>query len=292
MRHTSRLFVRLLTCALAGGIFSSVSLAEEDGGDRDGRHFRHRPGGCRGEHRAAIRRHLLEKFDADGDGELNDEERAAARAAREERRGAFREAILNRFDADGDGELSDEERAAVRAAREERREAFRQAMLEKFDADGDGVLNEDERAAAHEARRQRLLGEFDADGDGELSDEERAAARQAMRERRRQALLGENDANPAEAVNFPAQFLRGDVNTDGNVDISDSASVLAFLFLGDARPRCMDAADANDDGAVDLSDSMSILERLFRGSDPLPAPYPSPGLDPTGDGLTCETTSA
>ena len=60
---------------------------------------------------------LLERFDADGDGELNEQERAVAsermeswRRAREERR----QKMLERFDANGNGHLDPEERDADR----------------------------------------------------------------------------------------------------------------------------------------------------------------------------------
>ena len=87
-----------------------------------------------------------------------------------------------------------------------------------------------------------------------------------------------------EAGNGP--FIRGDANADGDVDISDAIAILKYLFLGSARPRCLDAADRNDDGAVDISDSIDVLQFLFGGTFRFPPyPYPGPGLDPTPDAL-------
>ena len=73
---------------------------------------------------------ILKRFDKDGDGKLNDTERAAAKKAHEERGGRpgqpgggdgkMREEILKRFDKDGDGKLNEEERAAAKKAHEER----------------------------------------------------------------------------------------------------------------------------------------------------------------------------
>ena len=83
-------------------------------------------------------------------------------------------------------------------------------------------------------------------------------------------------------------FVRGDSNADGTVDISDAIATLGHLFLGGLPLRCSDAADANDDGQVDMSDAISILDFLFRGSSGAPSrPFPEPGLDPTGDDLSC-----
>ena len=81
---------------------------------------------------------LIQKFDADGDGELNEEERGNAREA-------MKAEMLAKYDTDGDGELSKEEKTA----------AFKARMLEKYDTDGDGEISEDERAAAREDRGEK-----------------------------------------------------------------------------------------------------------------------------------------
>lgn len=84
------------------------------------------------------------------------------------------------------------------------------------------------------------------------------------------------------------RFIRGDVNLDRRIDISDPLSLLGALFLGEAAVRCDDAADVNDDGAVDISDARKILDFLFLGGS-LP-PGTTPGLpqeDPTPDPLGC-----
>jgi hypothetical protein len=53
---------------------------------------------------------MLEKFDANKDGNLDDNEREAMKAQHK----AHREEMLQRFDTDKDGELSDSERDAMR----------------------------------------------------------------------------------------------------------------------------------------------------------------------------------
>jgi len=65
---------------------------------------------------------ILEKFDKDGDGKLNEEERAAAKAAFQEKHPDAKEKVLAYFDKDGDGKLNEEERAAAKAAHEKRAE--------------------------------------------------------------------------------------------------------------------------------------------------------------------------
>jgi hypothetical protein len=49
---------------------------------------------------------MIAKFDKDGDGKLNDEEREKAKAERQAE-------MIKKFDTDGDGKLSEEERAKM-----------------------------------------------------------------------------------------------------------------------------------------------------------------------------------
>ncbi len=88
--------------------------------------------------------------------------------------------VIEKFDKDGDGKLNEEERQAARAAGKERMEAKRKEMIAKFDKDGDGKLSEEEEQAMREARRKMMMEKFDKDGDGELSDDEKAEMRKAM----------------------------------------------------------------------------------------------------------------
>jgi Ca2+-binding EF-hand superfamily protein len=115
-----------------------------------------------------MRQKILEQFDKDGDGKLNEDERKAAREAAKARMQDRKGAFIEKWDTDGDGELNEEERAAVKEAMEAKRKEF----LDKYDEDGDGKLSEEERKAAH----KDILDKYDEDGDGKLSPEERKAA--------------------------------------------------------------------------------------------------------------------
>jgi len=63
--------------------------------------------------------------------------------------------------------------------------------------------------------------------------------------------------------------IRGDVDRDGAVDITDAIGILDYLFRGTFTPYCEPVADANDDDAVDISDAVRILAFLFSGDPPL-----------------------
>lgn len=83
-------------------------------------------------------------------------------------------------------------------------------------------------------------------------------------------------------------FVRGDVNQDDQVDLSDAMATLAYLFMGGSEPECLDAADGNDSGTLDLSDAVFTLTFLFLGGGPLPPPSRCGKIDPTpNDRLTC-----
>ncbi|MCZ6792279.1 MAG: dockerin type I repeat-containing protein [Planctomycetota bacterium] len=74
-------------------------------------------------------------------------------------------------------------------------------------------------------------------------------------------------------------FVRGEVNGDEPVDLSDAVHLLGYLFLGGAPPSSRAAADVNADGRVDVTDPIYLLDFLFRGGPTVPAPFPERGPD-------------
>ncbi len=85
------------------------------------------------------------------------------------------------------------------------------------------------------------------------------------------------------------QFMRGDSNIDGKVDISDAIFILNWLFLGGTEPQCKDATDIDDSGRIDITDVIYVLDFLFRAGNSIPEPYPLLGHDSTEDTLTCDS---
>jgi hypothetical protein len=91
----------------------------------------------------------------------------------------------------------------------------------------------------------------------------------------------------ADVIGGP--FIRGDVNADGDSDISDVVNTVGYLFLGGMSTPCLKSMDTNDDGGVDIADAIFLLDYLFRaGPTPRP-PFPESGIDPSPDGLPCPT---
>ncbi|MDE0959501.1 MAG: hypothetical protein OSB09_01845 [Planctomycetota bacterium] len=109
----------------------------------------------------------------------------------------------------------------------------------------------------------------------------------------------DGQANPAALANGTVTlqpstggFMRGDINSDGAINIADAVSLLAGLFSGGAI-NCDDAADCNDDGLVNIADAVYELSNLFSGGPNMPAPTaPVCGADPTSDALDCTTYDA
>ncbi len=88
-------------------------------------------------------------------------------------------------------------------------------------------------------------------------------------------------------VEGESEFLRGDVNSDGSVNLTDAIVGLSYLMGGGAAPGCLDATDADDNGAVNLSDMLMILMFLSGSTTELPEPTFQCGKDPSRDSLGC-----
>ncbi len=99
----------------------------------------------------------------------------------------------------------------------------------------------------------------------------------------------------ASFLQAQSEFIRGDANQDGRVSIADMVTSNRQQFVDGGLLDCMDALDFDDSGVIDISDLIALLAGLFVSSDwsePVPAPFPRPGIDPTPDerkGITCES---
>ena len=149
----------------------------------------------------------LKRFDKNGDGQLDETEKAAMKEAMKLERGPrgagdigslgggaaaepapggdrFVRELLKRFDKDGDGKLDAAELAELIKNRAGGGPGapggrMREQMTKMFDKNGDGVLDESERAEAQKFRDEQIK-RFDKDGDGRLNPEERAEAMKAF----------------------------------------------------------------------------------------------------------------
>ncbi len=91
--------------------------------------------------------------------------------------------------------------------------------------------------------------------------------------------------SPVRCGGATGDFIRGDVQGDGSVDLADAVRLLFVLFAGGDPLACPDAADVDDDGRLRLADAVALLGALFQGGAPPAAPGFECGPDPTADDL-------
>ena len=60
--------------------------------------------------------------------------------------------------------------------------------------------------------------------------------------------------------------VRGDVNGDGGVNISDVTALIDYLLSGNANGVNLSAADGNQDNSVNISDVTALIDYLLSGS--------------------------
>jgi Ca2+-binding EF-hand superfamily protein len=104
---------------------------------------------------AADRDDVIQKFDKNGDGKLDDAERADKKAAFAARRAEHKQQMLAKFDKNGDGKLDDAERAQMKAAFAAERDARLAERFAAMDKNGDGQLSLDEFKAGRETGNHR-----------------------------------------------------------------------------------------------------------------------------------------
>src|ERR1043165_4500274 len=80
--------------------------------------------------------------------------------------------LLQKFDKNGDGKLDDAERADMKAAFTAKRAEHRKEMLAQYDTNREGRLEAAERAAMRDAKLPERFKTMDANGDGKLTLDE------------------------------------------------------------------------------------------------------------------------
>ena len=63
------------------------------------------------------------------------------------------------------------------------------------------------------------------------------------------------------------QFIPGDVNNDGLVNISDVTAIIDYMLTQDASTINFDAADLNEDGVVNISDVTALIDMMVGESE-------------------------
>lgn len=91
-------------------------------------------------------------------------------------RGEMKQEMLEKFDANKDGKLDDTEREAAFTEMKAKREAKRAELTAQFDTNKDGKLDDTERQAMHASKAKERFAQIDTNKDGSISFEEFQAA--------------------------------------------------------------------------------------------------------------------
>jgi hypothetical protein len=84
----------------------------------------------------------------------------------------WKQKLLEKYDTNGNGQLDPSERAQMRADMKAKRQERRQEMLAKYDLNKDGKLEPDERRLMLEDRAAKRFDKLDVNGDGVLTKQE------------------------------------------------------------------------------------------------------------------------
>ena len=239
-------------------------------------------------YRAALRKAVLTKYDADNNGKLEGEERTtanrdlaagkapplagppvtAATPARPSasptpfgqpaQPGQLPPQLMQMLDKDGDGQLSATERVA--GIRDFRDRGWQWALTQ-FDKDGDGRLSDSERQAAPPPIRFALklddlaLRDFDDDRDGKLSDTEYAALDEYFQK--------------WMVVNQQNMLKLADTDGDGQISADEQAAIATQMqaVMFQVLPRAMSWADKNGDGQASPEEWMGLFDNFSAGFD-------------------------
>jgi Ca2+-binding EF-hand superfamily protein len=201
------------------------------------------------------------------------------------------EQILQRFDKNHDGKLDEDERADAHEAmmqnQKERREKAGgvakgepggQRLLELFDKNHDGRLDDEERAAAKKyaeehgfggggANREEMLKRFDKNADGQLDEAERAEMQKAM--------PGMGGRGPAPLLMAMRQEItrRFDKNHDGKIDDEEWAELSPVLHERiENSLRQLQRYDKNADGTIDDQEWKAAAPEILRWLNEAPRP--------------------
>jgi len=65
-----------------------------------------------------------------------------------------------------------------------------------------------------------------------------------------------------------SDFIRGDANGDGIIDLGDLVYLIGYLYTGAPAPDPVWVGDCNRDGIVDIGDVVYLINYLFKGGPP------------------------
>lgn len=81
---------------------------------------------------------------------------------------------------------------------------------------------------------------------------------------------------------YYADYICGDCNADGSVNVADAVWIINYIFAGGLPPDPLESGDTNCDGSCNITDSVWIINYIFAGGN---APCDTQPPPPNGDGI-------
>jgi Ca2+-binding EF-hand superfamily protein len=157
----------------------------------------------------------LQKFDANHDGVLQDNEKAALKKDILQRLRPFRETLMTQYDRNRNGVLDPPEQALLKQEHDARRAKVHAVALARYDVNHNGRLDTEERETMKVARdaflaeqKTQILEKFDSNHNGTLDPSEKEAIQKLAAAKRTEALQAY------------------DTNRDGRLDVAERAAAV------------------------------------------------------------------
>lgn len=155
---------------------------------------------------------------------------------------------------------------------------------------GTSIVNKNQKEAGS-GGKWNLLGSYDFGSTGKVVLTSKADGTSYNADAIKFVLPGTTTCVPVAALQAAPEtgFIRGDVDGNGRVELTDAVRILNWLFQGGQPPACEDSSDADDNGRIDITDAILILNHLFSGGAPPKEPnQEGKGFDSTRDELECD----
>ena len=75
----------------------------------------------------------------------------------------------------------------------------------------------------------------------------------------------DNNVKVLQATSSESQYICGDANGDGLVNVGDVVFLIAYVFSGGFPPDPVESGDANCEGAVNVGDAVYLINYIFSG---------------------------
>jgi hypothetical protein len=79
-----------------------------------------------------------------------------------------------------------------------------------------------------------------------------------------------NQNRQLQVTLFPGEYLHGDANCDGDVNVADAVYIINYVFKGGPGPIPYLAGDANGDADVNVADAVYLINYIFKDGPPPP----------------------